>query len=194
RIRAVLQPHRPRRSPSRGRDGLRDGGEGARAERADGAPASHRTERTRPDGGTRVLRRRRGDGERGVAVIPRTGRLAEHPVVGADALQRHAGRVRRTTHRHGPHRRAQRGHRGLVPPRRGLPRVARPAAEVGTPMLNYAARRIPQVIPTLLLASIVTFVLLQLVPGDITDVLAVEGAVSDEAKEQIRADYGFDQP
>lgn len=61
-------------------------------------------------------------------------------------------------------------------------------------MLNYAARRIPQVIPTLLLASIVTFVLLQLVPGDIADVLAVEGAVSDEAKEQIRADYGFDQP
>lgn len=61
-------------------------------------------------------------------------------------------------------------------------------------MLSYAANRIPQVIPTLILASIVTFVLLRLVPGDVADVLAVEGAVSDEAKARIRAELGFDDP
>ncbi|MGE3960083.1 MAG: ABC transporter permease [Dehalococcoidia bacterium] len=61
-------------------------------------------------------------------------------------------------------------------------------------MLTYAARRIPQVIPTLILASIVTFTLLRLVPGDIADVLAVEGAVSEETKVRIREELGFDQP
>lgn len=61
-------------------------------------------------------------------------------------------------------------------------------------MLNYVARRVPQVIPTLLLASIVTFTLLRLVPGDIADVLAVEGAVSEETKVRIREELGFDDP
>lgn len=61
-------------------------------------------------------------------------------------------------------------------------------------MLNYAARRLPQVIPTLILASMVTFILLRLVPGDIADVLAVEGAVSDQTKDRIREELGFDDP
>jgi len=61
-------------------------------------------------------------------------------------------------------------------------------------MLTYMARRIPQMLPTLLLASIVTFILLRLVPGDIADVLAVEGGVSDESKEVLRAEMGFDDP
>jgi len=61
-------------------------------------------------------------------------------------------------------------------------------------MLNYAARRVPQIIPTLILASIVTFTLLRLVPGDVADVLAVEGAVSEESKVRIREELGFDDP
>ncbi len=61
-------------------------------------------------------------------------------------------------------------------------------------MLNYALRRIPQVIPTLILASLFTFVMLRLVPGDIADVLAVEGAVSDASKLRIREEMGLDDP
>ncbi len=61
-------------------------------------------------------------------------------------------------------------------------------------MLNYAVRRVPQVIPTLILASMFTFAMLRLVPGDIADVLAVEGAISEEAKDRIRAEMGLDKP
>lgn len=45
----------------------------------------------------------------------------------------------------------------------------------------------------LLLVSIATFMLLELMPGDPVDSLAPEGA-SDEVREQIRAAYGLDQP
>lgn len=61
-------------------------------------------------------------------------------------------------------------------------------------MLTYLIRRVPQVIPTLLLASIVTFVLLRLVPGDVADVLSIGGQMTDETKAQIRAEMGFDDP
>lgn len=45
----------------------------------------------------------------------------------------------------------------------------------------------------LLLVSIATFMLLELMPGDPVDSLAPEGA-SDEVREQIRVAYGLDQP
>lgn len=61
-------------------------------------------------------------------------------------------------------------------------------------MLNYLARRVPQIVPTLLFASMFAFIMLRLVPGDVTDVLAVEGGVSEEQKAQIRKDLGLDQP
>ncbi|MEX2230425.1 MAG: ABC transporter permease [Dehalococcoidia bacterium] len=59
-------------------------------------------------------------------------------------------------------------------------------------MMTYAVRRVPQVLPTLLLASMLTFLLLRVVPGDIADVLAVQGAVSDESKARIREQMGLD--
>lgn len=61
-------------------------------------------------------------------------------------------------------------------------------------MMHFLARRLLQVALTLVLASLFTFVMLRLVPGDVADVLAVEGALSDEAKAQIRAEQGLDDP
>jgi len=61
-------------------------------------------------------------------------------------------------------------------------------------MLTYTLRRIPQLLPTLLLASMLTFVLLRVVPGDVADVLAVEGGTSKFDAERIRAEMGFDDP
>lgn len=53
--------------------------------------------------------------------------------------------------------------------------------------------RFVQVLPVMLLATIVVFGLLQLVPGDPAMVLAGEHA-TEERIQQIRALYGFDQP
>lgn len=61
-------------------------------------------------------------------------------------------------------------------------------------MLNYAVRRVLQLIPTLILASMLTFFLLRVVPGDLADVLAVEGGTSAFDAERIRAEMGFDRP
>lgn len=61
-------------------------------------------------------------------------------------------------------------------------------------MLQYTIKRVPQLLLTLVLASMFTFLMLRLVPGDVADVLAVQGAVSDAEKEQIRAEQGLDAP
>lgn len=61
-------------------------------------------------------------------------------------------------------------------------------------MLQYTVKRTPQLLLTLVLASMFTFLMLRLVPGDIADVLAVQGAVSEADKAQIRAEQGLDAP
>jgi peptide/nickel transport system permease protein len=66
-------------------------------------------------------------------------------------------------------------------------------------MLIYILRRLVGVIPTLLLASVVTFAVIQLPPGDFVTSyisnLAMQGdTVSQEAMEGLRASYGLDQP
>jgi ABC-type dipeptide/oligopeptide/nickel transport system permease component len=61
-------------------------------------------------------------------------------------------------------------------------------------VLNYLLRRIPQLFPTLILASMLTFFLLRVVPGDVADVLAMEGGTSNFDAERIRAEMGFDDP
>lgn len=61
-------------------------------------------------------------------------------------------------------------------------------------MLQYTVKRLPQLLLTLILASMFTFAMLRLVPGDIADVLAVQGAVSEADKAQIRQEQGLDAP
>lgn len=66
-------------------------------------------------------------------------------------------------------------------------------------MLNYVARRLLLMIPTLLLISVVTFVIIQLPPGDYLDTLVSELRASGEPADLQRADflrkqYGLDQP
>ena len=66
-------------------------------------------------------------------------------------------------------------------------------------MLNYVAHRLLLMIPTLLLISMVTFVIIQLPPGDYLDTLVSELRASGEPADLQRAEflrkqYGLDQP
>ena len=60
-------------------------------------------------------------------------------------------------------------------------------------MLKVIARRLPQVVPVIVLATFVVFGLLSLVPGDIAVTLAGENA-TDARIAEIRTLYGLDQP
>lgn len=66
-------------------------------------------------------------------------------------------------------------------------------------MLNYVVHRLLLMIPTLLLISVVTFVIIQLPPGDYLDTLVSELRASGEPADLQRAEflrkqYGLDQP
>lgn len=66
-------------------------------------------------------------------------------------------------------------------------------------MRSYIIRRVLAMIPTLFLASIVAFVIIQLPPGDFATAyvsgLAANGSiVSEEALESLRQDYGLNEP
>src|ERR687888_2360474 len=60
-------------------------------------------------------------------------------------------------------------------------------------MLNFLARRIVQLIPTLFFVSVLIFTLQQLLPGDPALVMAGEER-DPEVIEQIRKQYRLDQP
>src|SRR5919197_943923 len=66
-------------------------------------------------------------------------------------------------------------------------------------MLTYIARRLLAMIPNLLLVSVVTFVIIQLPPGDFLTTLATQaaqsgGSIDEGAMESLRRQYGLDQP
>lgn len=66
-------------------------------------------------------------------------------------------------------------------------------------MLSYIFRRILAMIPTLFLASIVAFVIIQLPPGDfatsyMANLAAMGDTVSQDTLENLREAYGLDQP
>jgi peptide/nickel transport system permease protein len=66
-------------------------------------------------------------------------------------------------------------------------------------MRGYIIRRILAMIPTLFLASVVAFIIIQLPPGDFAtayaSTLAATGdVVSQDALESLKRDYGLDQP
>src|SRR5437868_11445112 len=69
----------------------------------------------------------------------------------------------------------------------------RRARDTGAPMLNFLARRIAQLVPTLIFVSILIFSLQQLLPGD--PALVMAGEERDPAViAQIRAQYRLDRP
>src|SRR5262245_66451166 len=60
----------------------------------------------------------------------------------------------------------------------------------------YLARRLLALIPTLLLASIIVFVTIRLIPGDIIDLMLSQNDVAADKKsrEQVMAALGLDKP
>jgi peptide/nickel transport system permease protein len=61
-------------------------------------------------------------------------------------------------------------------------------------MRTYIVRRVLQTIPLLLGISALTFLLLQLAPGDFLNQMAENPAISAEAIETMRRNFGLDQP
>src|SRR5919202_6940079 len=66
-------------------------------------------------------------------------------------------------------------------------------------MLTYIIRRLLAMIPTLFLVSVLTFVIIQLPPGDFLSMLASQaaqsgGSIDEQAMEALRRQYGLDQP
>jgi peptide/nickel transport system permease protein len=66
-------------------------------------------------------------------------------------------------------------------------------------MLTYIIRRLIAMIPTLILVSVLTFVIIQLPPGDFLSTLATQaaesgGSIDEQAMESLRRQYGLDQP
>lgn len=63
------------------------------------------------------------------------------------------------------------------------------------PLLAVLRQRLPQVLPVVLGIALLNFLILQLAPGDVVDVLAGEaGAATPETMAALRARYGLDQP
>ncbi|TCS65663.1 ABC transporter permease [Primorskyibacter sedentarius] len=65
-------------------------------------------------------------------------------------------------------------------------------------MIGFILRRVLYMVPTVFLVSIVTFIIIQLPPGDYLDTLAAEmgeaGADNTAVVEQLREQYGLGQP
>ncbi len=61
-------------------------------------------------------------------------------------------------------------------------------------MLVYIVRRLFQLIPTFIGATMLAFIISQLVPGDFLTRKALEPNVRPETIERMRADFGLDQP
>ena len=61
-------------------------------------------------------------------------------------------------------------------------------------MRTYIARRLIQIVPLLLGISALTFLLLYLAPGDFLNTMAENPAISPEALEAMRRNFGLDQP
>lgn len=61
-------------------------------------------------------------------------------------------------------------------------------------MIAYIARRLLQVVPLLLVVSVLTFALLHLAPGDFLSTVAENPQVSAESLDRMRRAFGLDQP
>src|SRR5260370_2577198 len=61
-------------------------------------------------------------------------------------------------------------------------------------MLRFALTRIAMVIPTFVGITLLAFFLIRLVPGDPIETMAGERGIDPVRHEQLRRDFGFDQP
>lgn len=61
-------------------------------------------------------------------------------------------------------------------------------------MTIYIIRRILQIIPLLLAVTLLSFAVMQLAPGDYLDTLRGQPTIRPETIEQLRIDFGLDQP
>ncbi|XAH25314.1 ABC transporter permease [Xylophilus sp. GW821-FHT01B05] len=60
---------------------------------------------------------------------------------------------------------------------------------------RFLRRRLPQAVPVVVGIALLNFLVLQIAPGDVVDVLAGEaGAATPETMAQLRASFGLDQP
>src|SRR5919112_1940726 len=62
------------------------------------------------------------------------------------------------------------------------------------PMLRFILTRVSLIIPTFLGITLLAFFLIRLVPGDPIETLAGERGIDPARHEQLRKEYGFDQP
>ena len=82
----------------------------------------------------------------------------------------------------------------VSPPAKAVPDPG-PAGRAATPRTHYVVWRVLQMVPTLLLILLAAFVLLQMAPGDMVQVLAGEaGGGSPEYLVRLRQSFGLDQP
>src|SRR5437764_14621670 len=66
-------------------------------------------------------------------------------------------------------------------------------------MLNYIIRRLIGMVPTLVIVSVLTFIIIQLPPGDFLTTLSTQasasgGSIDPAALDALRKQYGLDQP
>jgi ABC-type dipeptide/oligopeptide/nickel transport system permease component len=61
-------------------------------------------------------------------------------------------------------------------------------------LTKYAARRLIETIPTLIILTIIVFLMLQLVPGDPAEIFLGENRSTPELLERVRQEMGLDQP
>src|SRR5260221_11049105 len=61
-------------------------------------------------------------------------------------------------------------------------------------MLRFLATRVSLIIPTFFGITLLTFLLVRLIPGDPIEALAGERGLDPVRHEQLRHEYGFDRP
>lgn len=61
-------------------------------------------------------------------------------------------------------------------------------------MTKYIARRLVQIIPTFIGATLLAFIIIQLTPGDFTDRFALDPNADATQLERLRQNFGLDQP
>ena len=61
-------------------------------------------------------------------------------------------------------------------------------------MIRFFVRRLLEMVPLLILLSLLIFVLFQLIPGDYLSEMALNPSISRQTIEDLRRDYGLDKP
>ena len=61
-------------------------------------------------------------------------------------------------------------------------------------MLRFILTRLSLVVPTFIGITLLVFVLIRLIPGDPIETMAGERGIDPARHEQLRKEYGFDQP